>query len=94
MSRFEKKVPLQGTNTEYITQKRILAKDEDAEVELGKLYESKKDAIAAQFKLPTGFRTYKDKQEFIDFPGWRRYTIRMLGVCAPAEFHDEGIPDF
>lgn len=78
MGRFEKKVALQGTNTEYITQKRILAKDEDAEVELGKLYESKKDAIAAQFKLPTGFRTYKDKQEFIDFYPFVPYQFQLI----------------
>lgn len=78
MGRFEKKVALQGTNTEYITQKRILAKDEDAEVELSKLYEAKKDAIAAQFKLPTGFRTYKDKQEFVDFYPFVPYQFQLI----------------
>lgn len=78
MGRFEKRVALQGTNTEYITQKRILSKDEDAVVELGKLYDTKKDAIAAQFKLPTGFRTYTDKQEFIDFYPFVPYQFQLI----------------
>jgi len=78
MGRFEKKVALQGTNTEYITQKRILDKDEDAQVTLGKLYDCKKDAISAQFKLPTGFRSYKDKKEFIDFYPFVPYQFQLI----------------
>ena len=78
MGRFEKKVALQGTNTEYITQKRILDKDEDAQVTLGGLYEDKKDAISAQFKLPTGFRSYKDKKEFVDFYPFVPYQFQLI----------------
>lgn len=78
MGRFENKVALQGTNTEYITQKRILAKDEDAQVELGRLFDAKKDAIAAQFKLPTGFRTYGNKQEFVDFYPFVPYQFQLI----------------
>ena len=78
MGRFEKKVTLQGTNTEYITQKRILDKDEDAVVALGKLYEEKKDAISAQFKLPTGYKSYTDKQEFIDYYPFIPYQFPLI----------------
>lgn len=78
MGRFEKKVPLQGANTEYITQKRILDKDEDAIVALGKLYDEKKDAISAQFKLPTGYRNYANKQEFIDFYPFIPYQFQLI----------------
>lgn len=78
MGRFEKKVALQGTNTEYITQKRILDKDEDAIVTLGKLFDAKKDAISAQFKLPTGFRSYKDKKEFVDFYPFVPYQFQLI----------------
>jgi predicted DNA-binding protein (UPF0278 family) len=78
MGRFEKKVTLQGTNTEYITQKRILDKDEDAVVSLGKLYEEKKDAISAQFKLPTGYKSYTDKREFIDYYPFIPYQFPLI----------------
>ena len=78
MGRFEKKVTLQGTNTEYITQKRILDKDEDAVVALGKLYEEKKDAISAQFKLPTGYKSYTGKQEFIDYYPFIPYQFQLI----------------
>ena len=78
MGRFEKKVTLQGTNTEYITQKRILDKDEDAIVALGKLYEEKKDAISAQFKLPTGYKSYGGKQEFIDYYPFIPYQFQLI----------------
>lgn len=78
MGRFEKKITLQGTNTEYITQKRILDKDEDAVVALGKLYEEKKDAISAQFKLPTGYKSYGGKQEFIDYYPFIPYQFQLI----------------
>ena len=78
MGRFEKKVTLQGTNTEYITQKRILDKDEDAIVALGKLYEEKKDAISAQFKLPTGYKSYVGKKEFIDYYPFIPYQFQLI----------------
>ena len=78
MGRFEKKVSLQGTDTEYITQKRILDKDEDAVVELGRLYEAKKDALSAQFKLPTGYKTYSGKQDFIDFYPFIPYQFQLI----------------
>ncbi len=78
LGRFETRVALQGTNTEYITQKRILDKDEDAVVELGKLYDKQKNALEAQFNLPTGFRKYADKQDFIDYYPFIPYQFQLI----------------
>lgn len=78
MGRFEKKVSLQGTDTEYITQKRILDKKDSAEIELGKIYDAKKDALAAQFKLPTGYKSYEGKQDFIDFYPFIPYQFQLI----------------
>ena len=78
LGRFETRIALQGTNTEYITQKRILDKDEDAVVELGKLYEQKSAALDAQFNLPTGYRKYANKQEFIDYYPFVPYQFQLI----------------
>ena len=78
MGRFEKKVSLQGTDTEYITQKRILDKKDSAEIELGKIYDTKKDALSAQFKLPTGYKSYESKQDFIDFYPFIPYQFQLI----------------
>lgn len=78
LGRFETRIALQGTNTEYITQKRILDKDEDAIVELGKLYEQKAAALDAQFNLPTGYRKYANKQEFIDYYPFVPYQFQLI----------------
>ena len=78
LGRFETRIALQGTNTEYITQKRILDKDEDAIVELGKLYEQKSAALDAQFNLPTGYRKYSNKQEFIDYYPFVPYQFQLI----------------
>lgn len=78
LGRFETRVALQGTNTEYITQKRILDKDDDAIVELGKLYDQKAAALDAQFNLPTGYRKYANKQEFIDYYPFVPYQFQLI----------------
>ena len=78
LGRFETRIALQGTNTEYITQKRILDKDEDAIVELGKLYDQKAPALDAQFNLPTGYRKYANKQEFIDYYPFVPYQFQLI----------------
>lgn len=78
LGRFQTRVALQGTNTEYITQKRILDKDEDAVVELGKLYDAKKAALEGQFNLPTGYRKYADKQDFIDYYPFVPYQFQLI----------------
>lgn len=78
LGRFETRIALQGTNTEYITQKRILDKDPDAVVELGKLYDKKAAALDAQFNLPTGYRKYANKQDFIDYYPFVPYQFQLI----------------
>ena len=78
LGRFETRIALQGTNTEYITQKRILDKDEDAIVELSKLYDQKAAALDAQFNLPTGYRKYANKQEFVDYYPFVPYQFQLI----------------
>ena len=78
LGRFQTRVALQGTNTEYITQKRILDKDADAETVLGKLYDEKKNAIESQFDLPTGYRKYADKQDFINYYPFVPYQFQLI----------------
>lgn len=78
LGRFETRIALQGTNTEYITQKRILDKDPDAIVELGKLYDQKAAALDAQFNLPTGYRKYADKQDFINYYPFVPYQFQLI----------------
>ena len=78
MGRFQTRISLKGTNTEYITQKRILDKDPDGVVELGKLYDQKAAALDAQFNLPTGFRKYADKQDFINYYPFVPYQFQLI----------------
>ncbi len=78
LGRFETRVALQGTNTEYITQKRILDKDGDAVVELGKLFDKEKNSLDMQFTLPTGFRKFSDKQDFIDYYPFVPYQFQLI----------------
>ncbi len=78
LGRFETRVALQGTNTEYITQKRILDKDEDGVAELGKLYDRKRTAIESQFDLPTGYRKYATKEDFINYYPFVPYQFQLI----------------
>lgn len=78
LGRFETRVALQGTNTEFITQKRILDKAEDAEVALGKLYNEKKNAIESQFDLPTGYRKYSSKEDFVNYYPFVPYQFQLI----------------
>mgnify|MGYP004567535973 FL=1 len=78
LGRFETRVALQGTNTEYITQKRILDKDEDGVAVLGKLYDAKRNAIESQFDLPTGYRRYASKEDFINYYPFVPYQFQLI----------------
>jgi|WetSurMetagenome_2_1015567.scaffolds.fasta_scaffold00327_8 hypothetical protein len=78
MGRFEVKVSLKGTHPEYITQKRILEKNGKAEVELGNLYDNKKNAISAQFQLPTSYNAYQSRNEFIDYYPFVPYQFKLI----------------
>lgn len=78
LGRFQTRLALRGTNTEYITQKRILDKDEDAIVQLGKLYDQKSAALDAQFNLPTGYRKYADKEDFVNYYPFVPYQFQLI----------------
>lgn len=78
MGRFEVKVSLKGTQPEYITQKRILDKTGGAEIELGKLYEEKKNAIDNQFQLPSGYKKFSSKEEFIAYYPFVPYQFKLI----------------
>ncbi len=78
LGRFQTRVPLQGTNTEYITQKRILEKNEDGLSELGKFYDANRPAIESQFNLPTGYRKYASKNDFINFYPFVPYQFQLI----------------
>lgn len=78
MGRFEVKVSLTGTKSEYITQKRILDKNGAAAIKLGELYDKKRNAIAAQFQLPPSYNAFANKDEFIKFYPFVPYQFRLI----------------
>lgn len=78
MGRFEVKVSLKGTQPEYITQKRILEKKPTAELKLGELYDGKKNAISAQFQLPTSYNAYQSRNEFIGYYPFVPYQFKLI----------------
>lgn len=78
MGRFEVKVSLTGTKPEYITQKRILDKNGAAGIELGKLYDQKRNALAAQFQLPNSYKVFDRKEDFINYYPFVPYQFRLI----------------
>lgn len=79
MGRFQVQVSLKGTSTEYITQRRILEKTPDAAMELNRLYSQKKNAIEAQFNLPTGYRIFADADDFINYYPFVPFQFKLMG---------------
>lgn len=78
LGRFEVRASLQGTSPEYITQKRILDKKGEVEVELAKLYEKDKSKLDAQFVLPSTYQSYKDKDNFAAFYPFVPYQFQLI----------------
>lgn len=78
MGRFEVKVSLEGTQPEYITQKRILEKNGTGMSELNKLYAQKRTAIDTQFQLPTGYDAFASQEKFVDFYPFVPYQFRLI----------------
>lgn len=78
LGRFEVRASLQGTSPEYITQKRILDKKGEVEVELAQLYEQDKAKLDAQFVLPGSYQTYKDKNDFAAFYPFVPYQFQLI----------------
>lgn len=89
MGRFEVKVSLEGTQPEYITQKRILEKNGTGMAELNKLYSKKRTAIDTQFQLPTGYEAFISQDKFVDFYPFVPYQFRLIKQVFQA-FRDRG----
>lgn len=78
LGRFEVRASLQGTSPEYITQKRILDKKGEVEIQLGELFEKKKAMLDAQFILPSTYQSYKDKEDFAAFYPFVPYQFQLI----------------
>ena len=78
MGRFETRATLKGNQTEYITQKRILAKKAMAEVKLGEMYTAKSTALSTQFQLPSQYHAYNNQKEFIDYYPFVPYQFPLI----------------
>lgn len=78
LGRFEVRASLQGTKAEFITQKRILDKKGDVEIELGKRFDADKAKLDAQFVLPTTYETYKNKEDFVANYPFVPYQFQLI----------------
>lgn len=76
--RFEVKVSLKGTQPEVITQKRILDKKEEVKDDLGALYDQTKASFDLQFKLPTSYKGYESKEDFIAYYPFVPYQFKLI----------------
>ena len=76
--RFPVRVALKGANTEFVTKKRVLGKEEAVVSILGKLYDENKDAISNQFNLPTSYNGFDDKEDFISYYPFVPYQFQLL----------------
>ena len=78
LGRFEVRASLQGTSPEYITQKRILDKKGETEVMLADLYTKDKAKLDAQFVLPSTYKTYRDKDNFVAYYPFVPYQFQLI----------------
>lgn len=78
MGRFQVKVSLKGTNTEYITQKRILEKKGSASIALENAYEKIRGNITAQLLFPTGYNTFRNKEEYAAYYPFIPYQFMLM----------------
>lgn len=76
--RFEVVVSLKGAQSNYIIQKRILDKNDEAQPTLSALYKKNKDAFSVQFKLPRDFETYTDEESFINYYPFQPYQLKLI----------------
>jgi len=76
--RFPIKVALKGTNTEFVTKKRVLDKKEQYLSDIQKLYDDNKNAISAQFILPTSYNGYADKDSFVSYYPFVPYQFQLI----------------
>ena len=78
MGRFEVKVSLKGTLSEYITRKRILDKKESVKPMLSALYAENKDLHPINFPLPASYSTYTSEEDFINYYPFMPYQFPLI----------------
>lgn len=78
LGRFEVQASLSGTKSEYIAQRRILAKKAEAQTELARFYEKNASAIDTQFQLPSTYEGYRDKDTFINYYPFVPYQLQLI----------------
>lgn len=79
MGRFEVRVSLKGAQTEYITQKRLLDKNDGGAQTLRALWADKHLAVEDQFAaLPSSFNSYKNEKEFVDYYPFVPYQFPLI----------------
>lgn len=79
MGRFEVRVFLKSSQSDYITQKRILDKKSSVEAELGEMYNANKDAINTQFQLPSAlYRSFSGREDFINYYPFIPYQFKLI----------------
>lgn len=78
LGRFEVKASLQGTDPEYITQKRILEKTGAAEIDLAGMFDREKSKLEAQFVLPSAYRSYRNQEEFVASYPFVPYQFQLI----------------
>ncbi len=76
--RFEVKVSLKGSSTEYITQKRILDKKDEVKDDLKDFFKLRHGDIEALYKLPTGFSRYESDKEFVSCYPFVPYQFNLI----------------
>ncbi len=78
LGRFEVQVSLKGTQPEYITQKRILDKDERAKKPLLQLYKKEENGFSQRFALPASYKGFSSADEFVDFYPFVPYQFKLI----------------
>lgn len=78
LGRFEVRASLQGTSPEYITQKRILEKKGEVEIMLGDLFDKEQAKLDAQFVLPSQYRAYTSKEDFVACYPFVPYQFQLI----------------
>lgn len=78
MGRFEIRVSLKGSQTEDITQRRLLDKTVDAQALLLDLYQINKEALKNQFSLPSSFCAYKSDDDFTRYYPFVPYQFKLI----------------
>lgn len=78
LGRFEVRASLQGTSPEYITQRRILEKKGEVEIQLSEMFDKDKPKLDAQFVLPGSFKAYENKDDFAAYYPFVPYQFPLI----------------